>query len=32
MFTAAITYVGVVDGTTEPMPPPAVVRAALGEP
>lgn len=32
VFTAAITYVGVVDGTTEPMPPPAVVRAALGEP
>jgi acyl-CoA thioester hydrolase len=32
VFTAAITYVGVVDGTTTPMAPPAEVRAALGEP
>jgi acyl-CoA thioester hydrolase len=32
VFTATITYVGVVDGTTQPMPPPAVVRTALGEP
>jgi acyl-CoA thioester hydrolase len=32
VFTAAITYVGVADGTTRPMPPPAEVRAALGEP
>jgi YbgC/YbaW family acyl-CoA thioester hydrolase len=32
VLTAAITYVGVVAGTTETMPPPAEVRAALGEP
>jgi acyl-CoA thioester hydrolase len=32
VFTAAITYVGVVAGTTQTMPPPAEVRAALGEP
>jgi YbgC/YbaW family acyl-CoA thioester hydrolase len=32
VFTAAITYVGVVKGTTTTMPPPAEVRAALGEP
>ena len=32
VFTAAITYVGVVDGTAEPMAPPPEVRAALGEP
>ena len=30
--TAAITYVGVEAGTTTPMPPPAEVRAAVGEP
>ena len=32
VFTAAITYVGVVKGTTTTMPPPPEVRAALGEP
>ena len=32
VFTATITYVGVVAGTTETMPPPDEVRAALGEP
>jgi YbgC/YbaW family acyl-CoA thioester hydrolase len=32
VFTATITYVGVVAGTTETMPPPPEVRAALGEP
>jgi acyl-CoA thioester hydrolase len=32
VFTAIITYVGVVAGTTETMPPPPEVRAALGEP
>jgi len=32
VFTATITYVGVVAGTTTTMPPPAEVRAALGEP
>jgi acyl-CoA thioester hydrolase len=32
VFTAAITYVGVVAGTTDTMPPPPEVRAALGEP
>ena len=32
VFTAAITYVGVVAGTTTTMPPPAEVRAAVGEP
>jgi len=30
VFTCTITYVGVVEGTTEIMPPPAEVRAALG--
>ncbi|MBA2625272.1 MAG: acyl-CoA thioesterase [Acidimicrobiia bacterium] len=32
VFTARITYVGVVDGTTTSAPPPPAVRAALGEP
>jgi YbgC/YbaW family acyl-CoA thioester hydrolase len=32
VFTAAITYVGVVAGTTTTMPPPAEVRSTVGEP
>jgi acyl-CoA thioester hydrolase len=32
VFTATITYVGVVAGTTTTMPPPPEVRSALGEP
>lgn len=32
VFTARITYVGVVPGTTTTAPPPAAVRRALGEP
>jgi acyl-CoA thioester hydrolase len=32
VFRATITYVGVVDGTTETAPAPPEVRAALGEP
>jgi acyl-CoA thioester hydrolase len=32
LFVATITYVGVRPGTTEPIPPPPEVRAALGGP
>lgn len=32
VVTATITYVGVRTGTAEPTPPPAAVRALLGEP
>lgn len=32
LFTATVTYVGVVPGTTTPMAPPDEVRARLGEP
>ncbi len=32
LFTATTTYVGVATGTTDTVPPPAVVRERLGEP
>ena len=32
LFQATVTYVGVVPGTTTTQPPPAEVRARLGEP
>lgn len=32
LFSALVTYVGVRSGTTEPIPPPDEVRAALGGP
>ena len=32
VVTALVTYVGVEAGTTRPIPPPASVRAHLGEP
>jgi acyl-CoA thioester hydrolase len=31
VFTASLTYVGVIAGTTEPAPPPAEVRSLLGD-